>query len=421
MSTKKNFGNKKQAALIIGLGLLACALLFNEWTVRTFFSSDGVIEPRTAAIIWGVDFLALAMGLVLVLSRSFVRLIDLFVGLGLTALMIFGAEKLFQRLNNPPVSPAVAAAPAPPPVRHEGTYTQDFFRPDVLLGSRPRAGAVVSSTKKQGHEVIYDVVYTIDSYQRRAIPVDDTAERDRFALFFGGSFVFGEGVNDDQTLPYHLGRLAPTYRPYNYGFSGYGPQQMLAVLQSDQLDNEVAESDGLAIYTFIDAHVERAIGSMYVYNAWGDQMPYYALDWRGNLVRRGNFTTGRPMLSAIYGWLGHSEIAKYFNVNIPGELQDRHYAHAVRIIAEARDTFQARYGGNQFYVVIYPDEGDYFEDMEAHFKAAGLKVLNYDERMQIEKDPELSLTGDGHPTGKAHEIVAGWIVEDIGIAAEAQK
>jgi hypothetical protein len=420
---KRNGINTKRIALMAGLAFIGLALLLNEWTVKTLFSSDGVIAPRTAAIVWGFDLLTVAVGLVLVVSRSFARLIDLFVGLGITALMIFGAEKLFQRLNNPPlpVVPTEAPAPAPPPIHYEGSYTQDFFRPDELLGSRPRPGAVVSSTKKQGDAVIYDVVYTIDEHQRRVTPVDDPAGRDKFILFFGGSFTFGEGVNDDETLPYHVGRLAPYYRPYNYGLSGYGPQQMLAMLQSGLLDEAVAETDGMVIYTFIDAHVERAIGSMYVYNAWGDQMPYYALDRRGNLVRRGNFTTGRPMLSAIYGWLEHSEIAKYFNVNIPGELRDRHYAHAARIMAEARDTFQETYNSDQFYVVIYPDEGDYFEDMEVHLKAAGLKVLNYDERMKIEKDPDLSIIGDGHPTGNAHQIVAGWIVDDTGIGAGAQK
>jgi hypothetical protein len=41
--------------------------------------------------------------------------------------------------------------------------------------------------------------------------------------------------------------------------------------------------------------------------------------------------------------------------------------------------------------------------------------------MKIEKDPDLSIIGDGHPTGNAHQIVAGWIVDDTGIGAGAQK
>ncbi len=266
--------------------------------------------------------------------------------------------------------------------------------------------------------VIYEVVYTIDDRQRRVTPVEDPQERDKFLLFFGGSFTFGEGVNDDETLPFHVAQLAPDYRPYNYGLSGYGPQQMLAKLQSDELAEEVSETKGILIYTFIDAHVERAIGSMYVYNAWGDRMPYYTTDWRGNLFRRGNFKTGRPLLSALYEVLADSEIAKYYHLNIPGELRPGHYRQAVRIIAVARDTFRAKFNSDDFYVVIHPDEGDYFEDMEPYFQAAGLKILNYDELMKLDPDQGLAIKGDGHPTGKAHQIVAQHIVADLGLGGQ---
>ena len=55
--------------------------------------------------------------------------------------------------------------------------------------------------------------------------------KSEFVIFTGCSFVFGEGVNDNQTLPYLYGKQNPAVRCYNYGFPGYGTQQMLAVLQ----------------------------------------------------------------------------------------------------------------------------------------------------------------------------------------------
>jgi hypothetical protein len=69
-------------------------------------------------------------------------------------------------------------------------------------------------------------------------------------------------------------------------------------------------------------------------------------------------------------------------------------------------------------VLIYPDEGDYVEDMIPYFEQFGLKYLNYDERMKLKIDEGLAIKGDGHPTGKAHQIVAGWLVADVGLAAE---
>ncbi len=411
---KSKFFHNKRVILTLGLILIALGLISNEKVLTALLSPDGVLAPRSVVIIWVFDVATIVMGGVLAISRSFARLFDLFVGLVLTTLALFGAEKVFYRLNHPP--PAADAPPAPY-VRHEGEYAYDFFRPDELLGYRPRPDAQVTSIKKSDDTIIYDVVYSIDDYQRRLTPLENGAQRTQFLLFFGGSFVFGEGVNDAETLPFYVGQGASDYRPYNYGLSGYGPQQMLAKLQSNELAGEVPEKEGGAIYVFIDGHVERAIGSMFVYNAWGDRMPYYTTDWGGNLIRKGNFNTGRPLLSTLFRTLDKSEIARYYTLNIPGALRDSHYRFAVRLMAEARDMFREKFKSDQFYVLIYPDEGDYFEDMAAHLAAAELKVLNYDELLKLDEAAGLAIAGDGHPTAKAHQIVAQHIVADLGIGA----
>ncbi|MEM7030598.1 MAG: hypothetical protein AAF629_13605 [Chloroflexota bacterium] len=412
-----NLLKNKRIIRLLGLSLILVGIFANPTTLTALLSTDGLLDPRSVVIIWVFDLLMIVSGLILMIAGTLARLIDLAVGLIITIAMIYGAERLFHRLNNPPPNPNAVAGPPPPAVIHEGDYAADFFRDEPLLGYRPKPNVQVTSIKKLGDELVYDVVYTIDDSQRRHTPVDTPTGRDQFALFFGGSFVFGEGVNDDETLPYYFGALATDYQPYNYGLSGYGPQQMLAKLQSNELEAELAQPNGMIIYTFIDAHVERAIGSMYVYNAWGDQMPYYTTDWSGNLIRQRDFRTGRPATSKMFEWLEQSEIARYYNINVPNVLQDRHYAHAVRIIAAARDTFQEKYDSNQFYVMIYPDEGDYFEDMEAHLMAADLQLLNYDERMKLDKEAGLAIKGDGHPTAQAHEIVAQWLVEDLELGA----
>ncbi|OQY36439.1 MAG: hypothetical protein B6243_03195 [Anaerolineaceae bacterium 4572_5.2] len=339
---------KNPKPFFVGIALIALGLLANEQTLTALFSADGFLSPRSVVIIWLFDAAMVVIGLTLVISRSFARLIDLFVGLAITALIIFGAEKYFYRLNHPPAPQASAERPQGS-VHQEGTYTQNFFQDDDLLGYIPVPNTRVNSIKKLGDDLIYDVEYSIDQYSRREVPGlefrvsgSETSNtkpetRNQFILFFGGSFIFGEGLNDDETLPAHVGRLAPRYRPYNYGLSGYGPQQMLA--------------------------------------------------------------------------------NTYFHINLPAKLTDRHYAFAVRVIAEARDAFLQQYPAGQFYVLIYPDEGDYFEDMQPHLDAAGLKILNYDELIKLDPNIGLSIAGDGHPTGKAHQIVAEHLVSDLDIGA----
>jgi len=122
---------------------------------------------------------------------------------------------------------------------------------------------------------------------------------------------FGLGVNDNETMPFYVGQYASRYRPYNYGVSGYGPHYMLAQLQRSDLTKEIDENHGMAIYTFIDHHIDRAIGTMRVYNQWEEHAPFYTLDTHDRLVRKGDFTSGRPLVSFLYWVMGKSQILQY--------------------------------------------------------------------------------------------------------------
>ena len=205
--------NPKRILLVLGLVLIGAGLLLNEWGLTWLFSADGELVPRSVVIIWIFDLAVIGIGLLLVLTRSLATLLNVFIGLGLTALLIYGAERLFYRLNQPAPS---AGAPTGPRVWHEGDYTQDFFRPDQQLGYTVRPDAAITSIKKIDDRVVYDVVYSIDEFHRRITPVGQTEDRTRFLLFFGDSFTFGEGVSDNETLPFYVGELAPKYKPYNY-------------------------------------------------------------------------------------------------------------------------------------------------------------------------------------------------------------
>lgn len=90
------------------------------------------------------------------------------------------------------------------------------------FGYRPNPGVYTSRKLTSEGEVIYDVVYTIgeDGYR------NDIQSADFEAYIYGGSFTFGEGLNDNETLSFYL--------LHNYGISsknvgvhGYGLHQAL--------------------------------------------------------------------------------------------------------------------------------------------------------------------------------------------------
>jgi hypothetical protein len=292
-----------------------------------------------------------------------------------------------------------------------------MFQADKHLGYKPKPNMQFSSkkTRKKDGKVVYDVVYSIDTYGRRITPVSNAAGRtEGFILYFGGSFTFGEGVNDNETMPFYVSQFAPKRLPYNYGFRGYGPQQMLANLQSDKITEEVKSTGrGILVYTFIDDHVRRVIGSIRVL-FFVHPHPYYTLDRNDQLVRRGSFTSGRPILTKLYRVMGKSQTLKCFHIDFP-KVNERHLRLTARLISESRRIFREKFGSDDFYVLIYPGSTHYGKRLIPFLEKANIKYVDYS-NLTFEE-----IKGDSHPTTTAHMEVAARLSRDLGLLGAGRK
>ena len=82
-------------------------------------------------------------------------------------------------------------------------------------------------------ELIYDVIYTIgeDGYRK------DIENTDYSVYIFGGSFTFGEGLNDNETLSYYLFHNHEISSK-NVGIHGYGLHQALYTIEHDLVQQQ---------------------------------------------------------------------------------------------------------------------------------------------------------------------------------------
>lgn len=409
---------ERQIYLVIGLISVSVGVICNEWILTKVYSYDGVLEPEYRIPIRIFDITLIIVGSamikyrqsikakesIMLISQKYPRVIAFLVGIVLSIIMLFFAEFVFYVLNtykdkNKPERVVI----------HTGS--NKYWQTDELLGYKPQPNAQRTAKMKLNGETIYKVTYSIDKYSRRVTPVSNHDNRTNYILFFGGSFTLGEGVNDNETIPFYSSELAPCYMPYNYGFHGYGPHQMLAKLMSNNFKKEINETCGKLIYVFIDSHIDRAIGSMYVFNSFGRRMPYYTIDNNGSLIRNGNFLTGRPKLSFIYMAIDKSQIAKYFHVNLPPKINDFHIRLTSKIIEESYNTFREKFNSSEFYVLFYPGS-KYAKRMTPHLKDAGIKILDYSSLLDM-SEKQFHIEGDGHPTKKTQNIVAKRLVRDL--------
>jgi hypothetical protein len=433
---KRPFSSFEKYMVFIGLILICAGIICNELVFAKLLSPDGIVEIQNRVAVWLFDLLCIALGLfcikmgkrlpsrdvLLRLSQSYPRAFACSIGLVLTALLVVCVEGIFYGLGYYHKEQMVGETSwiRMPPPEEDGRVSEPPPRrvhgwtiADPILGYKLPPHAQIADTMERGGKRIYQATYTTDAYHRRITPVNHLEQRNQFLLFFGCSMTFGLGVNDNETMPFYVAQSASHYRPYNYGVSGYGPHHMLAQLQRGDLTKEIQEPQGIAIYTFIDHHINRAIGTMRVYNQWEQHAPFYTLDAHDRLVRKGDFTSGRPLVSFLYWVLGKSQILQHYNITFPVSIREEHIRLTARIIAEARTALHQQFPHAEFYVLLYPGvrRG---QALIPYLAQAGVKYLNY---AHVIDWPQQGLTqaDDAHPTAQGHRVVAAQLAQALGI------
>lgn len=289
----------------------------------------------------------------------------------------------------------------------------EYYQDHPNLGYGPMPGITARAWKRVDGRMVYDVRYSIDDSAHRVTPVTNAASRSKFVLIFGGSFAFGEGVEDDETLAFQLGELAPDSLPYAFGFHGYGPQSLLATLEAGTLRDEVRPDRGTLVYVFIDSHVNRAIGSFVVYTSWASATPHYVLDATGTPIRRGNLTSGRPLLSVVYSLLGLSPSLGYLGAEIPLAISEAHIALTASIFARSASLFRDTFEDGRFVVAMFPGSKR-AERLGAALRARNVEYLDYSALLDYD-DPRFFIADDWHPAPETYRILAERLVRDLDL------
>jgi hypothetical protein len=131
----------------------------------------------------------------------------------------------------------------------------------------------------------FDVRYNIDRFKHRITSASYNLPK---ILFLGGSFTFGNGVEDEEVYPALLQEKWPQYKVINAAVNAWGTSQALLKLE-EQLTMENNHLR-LVVYAFMSHHIQRN----YLRKIWLDQLkdkgerrnPYFELI-EGELVFQG--------------------------------------------------------------------------------------------------------------------------------------
>jgi len=201
---------------------------------------------------------------------------------------------------------------------------------------KPNAIANIKKEKhidsiQYGGEVMYEATYTFDSKGRRNT-TNIKHKKTKKAIFFGDSILFGEGLNDNKTFPYYYQYFNPEYKPYNYGFPGHGPGQMLLQIQSDEFKKEFKDTEGEVFFVFRDDAIKNITGKVF---------------WKN----------GYPKFKKVDNKLTHIgffDDTPYDDIYLPSEFTDEDYSLTVDVFSEIKSELKKISSTLNFTVIILP-------------------------------------------------------------------
>jgi hypothetical protein len=299
------------------------------------------------------------------------------------------------------------------------TYSAPYALDDDVLGTVPVKQVRAHSSRIEHGKVVYDVNYTIDANGLRIAPASQVDSPAGSVLFFGCSFTFGEGVQDDETVPYQVAiQSNGRYETYNFGFHGYGPHQMLAAIESGRVRQIVTKSPRYAFYEALPDHVARVAGKI----PYGRHNPRYRLNPDGTVRLDGHFDDGQKPPSAfelrLRGQLRKSAIYRMFERAEPRTNEDD-LRLLLATVRRSRDLLAAEYPGIEFHVVLWRNfeyEQPIYQKLQEGFAEMHIPVHLVENMLpdyNLDSRKYLLSPGDGHPNQLANRLLARYIVSEI--------
>jgi hypothetical protein len=284
-------------------------------------------------------------------------------------------------------------------------------RANIGLGLENVPNATAESREYFHDQLVFDVTYTIDVNGLREIPQAVQGGPHK-AVFFGCSYMFGHGLNNDQTIPYYfLSDADGTFAAFNLSAHGWGAHQMLRELQTGLVWKTTGHPQ-LAFYEGLTDHIKRAATG--AYEPFG---PRYALDG-DSLDYLG------PFHGRTYKWFLH-----YFGWNwtfrtMENALQrDEPNASEIplylAIMTHARGLLENK--GARF-IVIFWDKGQLAQIIVKKLRENGFEVVRVSEIIpDFRSNPtkyQLSPLDD-HPSARANRLIADYLWRQYGKAVVA--
>ena len=285
-------------------------------------------------------------------------------------------------------------------------------QPHPVLGFRPTPNTEAVATATFDGRPVYRQTYHIDAEGGRVTPPAPRGAD--LYLFLGDSFMFGQGLKDDESLPSQFARLNDyRVRTLNLSAPGNSPNQLVRAFEAGLMDRYIGQPVKAVVVWIIPAQLARTTGD----GSWLASTPRYELK-DGKLVHTGSFTDYRlshPLDGAKY-YLG--EVFPFVEAIGRQQRQDEQLKLFVAMMARLKDYAREKFNAPLVVVYSWPDEqarGPYGDspieqqllvDVIKQLRKMGIELLRVDEFTSNKPLDLVNIPHDGHPSAYTNEMVA---------------
>ena len=296
-----------------------------------------------------------------------------------------------------------------------GTYTdnKNVSGKKAFVGYGPREDSSfrVSAIRKNDVLEVFNVIYTLHN-GGRWIPFNNNLNT-KNVFFLGCSHVFGDGLNDNRTLPYYFNKFThEQYNVRNLAFSGYGTHQALKIVENKILKTTRELDTNYVIYSFIPTHIEKAAG----FPIWEKNTPNFEVE-ENQLVYKGSFEDNTLIKSNYLTkrieiiWRNSYLFKSFFEPKI----EKKDVVRVVEMIKKMK--FLLHQKNIQFIILINREQFD--NEFETFFyenlKKNNIDYYFIDSILKSSNKNIYKIIGDGHPNEKYNEEVAAFLSKEISL------
>jgi hypothetical protein len=284
--------------------------------------------------------------------------------------------------------------------------SKNYIEPNTLMGFQPIANFDVKAKKVFGDEVIYDVEYHFDENHRRIVPQKNSSI-DKTITFLGASNTFGEGLPVEHSLPFLVAQQNPDYFIYNYAFRGYGPTNIMALLDSQRLAQEIPQKKGIFLYPYMNHQARRLIGTTHFFRWAKGEHPFYSYSKDKGFKREGSFASGQPWRTWFLKTINDSSFFQWLDREYPNPLENPNLNLLCEAFLYMKKRIKSLSPQYHFYVVIGHKKIKAKERIKACLEARNVEYLDLALEISKLKKESLRLHRlDSHSNFKANKMIS---------------